>query len=131
MCLSSWRDLRITSFYIWCTTRKLFKSLTFSHFINDICKISKSCEIILFADDRIIFVSAGTQELAFATAQTILNITSNYMNCNKLHVHIEKSCYMYFNNTRKTENTERSNNFVLNIAPTHLFLKLKISNSLV
>ena len=32
------------------------------------------------------------------------------MNCNKLHVNLEKSCYyMYFNNTRKTENTERLN----------------------
>ena len=37
--------------------------------INDLGKISKSCEIILFADDTNIFVSAGTQELAFATAQ--------------------------------------------------------------
>ena len=42
------------------------------------------------------------------------------MNCNKLHVNLEKSCYMYFNNTRKTENTERSNNFVLNISNTSL-----------
>ena len=30
-CLSSWRDHRITSCYIWCTTRKLFRSFTFSH----------------------------------------------------------------------------------------------------
>ena len=42
------------------------------------------------------------------------------MNCNKLHVNLEKSCYMYFNNTRKTENTERSNSFVLNISNTSL-----------
>ena len=42
------------------------------------------------------------------------------MNCNKLHVNLEKSCYMYFNNTRKTENTERSNKFVLNISNTSL-----------
>ena len=82
---------------------------------NDLGKISKSCEIILFADDTNIFVSAGTQELAFATAQEVLNIISNYMNCNKLHVNLEKSCYMYFNNTRKTENTEKLNKFVLNV----------------
>ena len=43
------------------------------------------------------------------------------MNCNKLHVNLEKSCYnMYFNNTRKTENTERLNKFVLNISNTTL-----------
>ena len=120
MCLSSWRDLRITSCYIRCTTRKLFRSLTFLIYINDLGKISKSCEIILFAADTNIFVSAGTQELSFATAQKILNIISNYMNCNKLRVNLEKSCYMYFNNTRKTENTERSNKFVLNISNTSL-----------
>ena len=94
--------------------------LLFLIYINDLGKISKSCEIILFADDTNIFVSAGTQELAFATAQEVLNIISNYMNCNKLHVNLEKSCYMYFNNTRKTENTERLNKFVLNISNTTL-----------
>ena len=94
--------------------------LLFLIYINDLGKISKSCEIILFADDTNTFVSAGTQELAFATAQEVLNIISNYMNCNKLHVNLEKSCYTYFNNTCKTENTERLNKFVLNISNTTL-----------
>ena len=79
--------------------------LLFLIYINDLGKISKSCETILFADDTIIFVSVGTQE--------ILNIISNYMNCNKLHVNLEKSCYMDFNNTRKIENDEKLNKFVL------------------
>ena len=77
-----------------------------------------------------------SQELAFTTAQEILNITSNYMNCNKLHVNLEKSCYMYFNNTRKTENAEKLNNFVLKISNTSLpqvkhtkFLKLYLSST--
>ena len=56
--------------------------LLFLIYINDLGKISKSCENILFA---------GTQEFAFATAQEVLNIISNYMNCNKLHVNLEKS----------------------------------------
>ena len=94
--------------------------LLFLIYINDLGKISKSFEIILFVDDTNIFVSARTQKLAFATAQKILNIISNYMNYNKLHVNLEKSCYMYFNYTRQTENTERSNNFVLNISNTYL-----------
>ena len=42
------------------------------------------------------------------------------MNCNKLRFNSEKSCYMYFNNTRKTENVERLNNFVLKISNTFL-----------
>ena len=45
--------------------------LLFLIYINDLGKLSKSCEIILFADDTNIFVSAGTQELAFATAQKV------------------------------------------------------------
>ena len=94
--------------------------LLFLIYINDLVKILKSCEIILFADDTNIFVSGGTQELAFTTAQEILNTISNYMNCNKLHVNLEKSCYMYFNNTRKSENVEKLNNFVLKISNTSL-----------
>ena len=69
--------------------------------INDLGKISKSCEIILFADDTNIFVSAGTQELAFVTAQKILNIISNYMNCNKLHANLGKSCFFLLLKTLK------------------------------
>ena len=38
--------------------------LLFLIYINDLGKISKSCEIILFADKTNIFVSAKTQELA-------------------------------------------------------------------
>ena len=70
-------------------------------------------KLSFFADDTNIFVLAGTQELIFTTEQEILNIISNYMNCNKLHVNLEKSSYMYFNDTRKTENAEKLNNFVL------------------
>ena len=55
--------------------------------------------------------------------------------CNKLHV--KKSCYMYFNNTRKIENDEKLNNFVLEISNTSLpqvehtkFLGVIIDNKL-
>ena len=106
--------------YIWCTTRSCLGPLLFLIYINDLGKISNSCEIILFADDTNIFVSGGTQELAFTTAQEILNTISNYMNCNKLHVNLKKYCYMYFNNTCKTENAEKLNNFVLKISNTFL-----------
>ena len=59
------------------------------------------------------------------------------MNCNKLHVNLEKSCYMYFNNTRKSENAEKLNKFVLKISNTSLpqvehtkFLGVIIDNKL-
>ena len=59
------------------------------------------------------------------------------LNCNKLHVNLEKSCYMYFNNTRKIENDEKLNKFVLEISNTSLpqvehtkFLGVIIDNKL-
>ena len=80
--------------------------------------ISKDCEIILFADDTNIFVSAKIQEIAFAITQQILNLISNYMNCNKLHVNLEKSCYINFNNKSKTAADEKLNKFDLKISNT-------------
>ena len=84
-------------------------SLVFLIYTNDLGKISKSCEIILFADDTNIFVSTGTQELAFKTAQKILNIISNYMNCI----------------TCKTENAEKLNKFVLKSSDNKLTWQLQ------
>ena len=94
--------------------------LLFLIYINDLGKISKDCEIILFADDTNIFVSAETQELAFAIAQQILNLISNYMNCNKLHVNLEKSCYINFSNKSKTAADEKLNKYDLKISNTSL-----------
>ena len=85
MCFSSWQVLIITPCYIWCTTRKLLRSLSYTY-KNDLGKISKICEIILFVENTNMFVSAGTQVLALTTAQEILNTILNCMNCNKLHV---------------------------------------------
>ena len=52
-------------------------------------------------------------------------------------LHLEKSCYMYFNNTRKIENDEKLNNLVLEISNTSLpqvehtkFLGVIIDNKL-
>ena len=93
--------------------------LLFLIYINDLGKISDNCEIILFADDTNIFVSAKTCELAFVNAQNILNLISNFMNCNKLHINLEKSCYMYFKNEPKSLISELNN------------YELKISNTLL
>ena len=95
--------------------------LLFLIYINDLGKISKKCEIILFADDTNIFVSARSQELAFEMAQRTLDLISNYMNCNKLHINLEKSCYMFFKNqSDKTESCDESSSFELKICNTAL-----------
>ena len=94
--------------------------LLFLIYINDLGKISKNCEIILFADDTNIFVSAKTEELVYKITQETLNEISNYMNCNKLHVNLDKSCYMHFKNHCKTEENENSTRFELKISNTSL-----------
>ena len=73
-------------------------------------------------DDTNIFVSAKTEELAYKITQETLNEISNYMNCNKLHVNPDKSCYIYnaFKNHSKTKENENSTRFELNISNTPL-----------
>ena len=70
--------------------------LLFLIYINDLGKISNDSEIILFADDTNIFVQGRTKEAAYEMANKILDKIINYMTCNKLHINLEKSCYMYF-----------------------------------
>ena len=78
--------------------------LLFLIYINDLGNISEDCEAILFADDTNIFVSSSTHELAIIKAQNILNHITIYMNCNKLHINLDKSCYMQFTNEVSVKN---------------------------
>ena len=53
-------------------------------------------EIILFADDTNIFVKAKSLKLAYQAANELLSQINDYIVCNKLHINLEKSCYMHF-----------------------------------
>ena len=77
--------------------------LLFLIYINDLGKISNESEIILFADDTNIFVKANSKAAAYSNANIILDKLFNYMTCNKLHINLEKSCYMYFSNLPKLQ----------------------------
>ena len=70
--------------------------LLFLIYINDLCRASKNSEFILFADDTNIFIKAKTEILAFTIANEILLKVSNYMLVNKLHINMDKCCYMHF-----------------------------------
>ena len=70
--------------------------LLFLIYINDLGHIAKDCEIILFADDTNIFIKAKSLCNAYERANTILEKIVDYMTCNKLHINLEKSCYMHF-----------------------------------
>ena len=82
--------------------------LLFLIYINDLDKISNDSDIILFADDTNIFIRATSKDTAYAKANDILEKILNYMTCNKLHINLDKSCYMYFSSTPKTYEPEES-----------------------
>ena len=92
--------------------------LLFLIYINDLYKISQSSEIVLFADDTNIFISAKTKEIAFSNTQSLLDLISKYMNCNKLHINLDKTCYMYFNSNKKHTSTEDIDGLNLEIEGT-------------
>ena len=71
--------------------------LLFLIYINDICNISDKGEFILFADDTNIFVKAETALLAYKNANEILKKVDLYMKANKLHINMDKCCFMHFN----------------------------------
>ena len=77
--------------------------LLFLIYINDLYNISKNAQFILFADDTNIFIQAKTLNTVYDLANTILGLLSEYMICNKLHINLEKSCYMQFSPHKQQE----------------------------
>lgn len=80
--------------------------LLFLIYINDLSNTTQLCQFVLFADDTNIFVSGNTKRLAYEKANSVLQLVSRYMICNKLHINLSKCCYMYFSPHKySTENT--------------------------
>ena len=68
--------------------------LLFLIYINDLgLSLQNHNEIILFADNTNIFVKA---KKSLKLANELLRQINDYMVCNKLHINLEKSCYMHF-----------------------------------
>ena len=67
--------------------------LLFLIYISDLgLSLQNHNEIILFADDT----KAKSLKLAYQAANELLSQINDYMVCNKLHINLEKSCYMHF-----------------------------------
>ena len=62
----------------------------------DINNASYGSELILFADDTNIFIKSHSKQGAYEKANIVLEKLHNYTRLNKLHINIEKSCFMYF-----------------------------------
>ena len=88
--------------------------LLFLIYINDISNICKSNELILFADDTNIFVKGKSKQEVYIEANMILKQLSIYTMLNKLHVNLEKSCFMYFTKTSSNDENDNEND---NITP--------------
>ena len=88
--------------------------LLFLIYINDISNICKSNELILFDDDTNIFVKGKSKQEVYIEANMILKQLSIYTMLNKLHVNLEKSCFMDFTKTSSNDKNDNEND---NIPP--------------
>ena len=70
--------------------------LLFLIYINDIINCSSTSCFVLFADDTNIFVPGKTYMEAINKANTVLDAIFNYTVANKLHINMDKSCFMHF-----------------------------------
>ena len=124
--------------------------LLFLIYINDIIKcfetMSKANEteksesdnsvFVLFADDTNIFVSGKTYIIAANRANMILNAVSKYMSANKLHLNMDKLCFMHFSPNRNDHTPEDSyviikiNGFEIEEVTETKFLGVIIDNNL-
>jgi hypothetical protein len=94
---------------------------------------------VLFADDTNIFVTAKSTNAAYQAANEVLRAVHNYMQANKLHINLDKTCYMHFNpQTKPTDRqTDQDQQHVLTINGTDIkqveearFLGVTIDNKL-
>ena len=83
--------------------------LLFLVYINDLINCSKTSQFVLFADDTNIFITGKTYEEAAVRANSILQAVTGYTLANKLHINLDKTCFMYFHpkNYKVNENAER------------------------
>ena len=70
--------------------------LLFLIYINDLIKCSDQASFVLFADDTNIFVAGKSYNEAVEKANTILDSVSKYTTANKLHINLDKTCFMHF-----------------------------------
>ena len=83
--------------------------LLFLIYINDLINCSKTSHFVLFADDTNKFITGKSYEEAAIRANNILQAVTGYTLANKLHINLDKTCFMYFHpkNYKPDESTEK------------------------
>ena len=75
--------------------------LLFLLYINDLCKVSKALDMILFADDTNIFYSHKDPEYLMETMNSELKKLTNWFQANKLSINVKKSNFVIFKPRQK------------------------------
>ena len=78
--------------------------LLFIIYINDITKVSKLFDLIMFADDTNLFIKDNDIHSLISKANTELEKISKWFKLNKLSLNIKKTNFILFKNKRKAQN---------------------------
>ena len=106
--------------------------LLFIIYMNDICHVSDTADIILFADDTNIFFKDKHIDTLHITATTELNKFCDWFSANKLSLNVNKTNYMIFNNSRsiRWDKDVYMNGSLVNQVTTTKFLGVHIDDRL-
>ena len=106
-------------------------------YINDLIECTDQASFVLFADDTNVFVAGVNYNEAVEKANDILCCISNYTRSNKLHINLDKTCFMHFSPNKSTaaviatENTTLSlNGYEVKEVSETKFLGVTIDNQL-
>ena len=83
-------------------------NVLFILYINDLVVHLKNCNIIMYADDTSISVTANTQEEAIEKMNEILVTVSDWLKFNRIALNTSKCKYMIFNKSKKNTNVDAS-----------------------
>lgn len=72
-------------------------------YVNDLCSLTEEAKLIMYADDTAIIVAKPTWEETFATANSIINLIYNWINCNLLSLNLNKTAYLTFSNNSRSQ----------------------------
>ena len=94
-------------------------------YINDICKVSKICKFILFADDTHIFCCDSDLNKLIRVINAELEKIHVWFSANRLSLNVAKTNYMFFEKRKLTVAISiKMNNEVINIVSVAIYYVL-------
>lgn len=84
--------------------KDLFRPITISFFINDLCEVSKVLHFLMFAGDTNFFYSENNLSEITENINSEMGKVKKWFDKNKLCLNWEKTKYMIFDNCKNNEN---------------------------